>query len=275
LLSNAIKYSSSGGRVIVSVAEEQSAAENTLVVKVTDKGAGIPEEDLSRIFDRFYQADDHIAKTGGTGVGLALTKELINLMEGTIVVESELGKGTTFTVRLPVVRSAEMAESVPKEGFLPTSSKAAKLPITSLKKDEDTPRLLIIEDNADVVEYMASFLGNYYHLDLAYNGKIGIEKALENVPDIIISDVMMPEKDGFEVCEALKNDERTSHIPIVLLTAKADVESRIAGLKRGADDYLKKPFNQQELLAVLANRLEIRKKLQNRYLQLSNFRAVY
>ena len=139
------------------------------------------------------------------------------------------------------------------------------------------PQLLLIEDNPDVVEYLASCLqnsgdreGRPYQLDFAYNGRAGIEKALETVPDLIISDVMMPEKDGFEVCDTLKNDERTSHIPIVLLTAKADVESRIQGLKRGADAYLAKPFHQEELMVTLANLLELRRKLQERF-RISDF----
>ncbi len=133
---------------------------------------------------------------------------------------------------------------------------------------------MIVEDNPDVVEYLAACLsspsvggsrGEAYQLSFAYNGRAGIEKALDSIPDLIVSDVMMPEKDGFELCETLKNDERTSHIPIVLLTAKAGVENRIAGLRRGADAYLAKPFNQEELLVTAANLLEVRRKLQARY----------
>lgn len=127
------------------------------------------------------------------------------------------------------------------------------------------PALLIIEDNPDVVEYLGACLESVYQLEYAYNGRAGIEKALEMIPDIIISDVMMPEKDGFEVCEALKHDERTSHIPIILLTAKATVDDRIAGLRRGADAYIAKPFHRKELLATLSGLIELRKKLQQRY----------
>jgi CheY-like chemotaxis protein len=125
----------------------------------------------------------------------------------------------------------------------------------------ERPQLLIIEDNPDVVTYLKSCLSGLYQLDVAYNGLIGIEKATENIPDLIISDVMMPEKNGFEVCDTLKNDERTSHIPIVLLTAKADASSKIAGLRRGADAYLSKPFNQEELLVRLAQLVELQQRM--------------
>jgi CheY-like chemotaxis protein len=125
----------------------------------------------------------------------------------------------------------------------------------------------LIEDNPDVVEYLSVCLKAHYALDFAYNGQAGIEKALEYIPDLIVSDVMMPFKDGFEVVETLKNDERTSHIPIILLTAKADVQSRLAGLRRGADAYLSKPFHQEELLVTVENLLDLRRKLQVKYQQ--------
>jgi CheY-like chemotaxis protein len=199
-----------------------------------------------------------------------LTKELVKAMGGDISVESEVGKGTTFTVRLPITNiGATLAVAHPtvapaEEVVAPSQAgrpQGSPLP----PANNDSPSILLIEDNPDVVEYLAACLKETYDLDFAYNGRAGIEKALETIPDLIISDVMMPEKDGFEVCDFLKNDERTSHIPIVLLTAKADVESRIAGLKRGADAYLAKPFHQEELLVTLANLLELRRKLQARY----------
>ena len=132
-------------------------------------------------------------------------------------------------------------------------------------ESDKRPLVLIVEDHADVADYVAACVREQYQVMLARNGQAGIERALETIPDLIISDVMMPEKDGFEVCEVLKNDERTSHIPIVLLTAKASVEDRIAGLRRGVDAYLAKPFHPDELRAVLANLLEVRQKLQAKY----------
>ena len=282
LLSNAIKHSSSGDRILVTISsqsapevigeEKNAAATNYLSLIVKDTGVGISGQELPKIFDRFYRVNDKENKAGGTGIGLALTKELIQLLEGDIQVESELGKGSVFKVLLPIYQNVPLGEvaaniSLKEDPIIPTPS-LAMVGQTSRKSTYngvDQANLLIIEDNSDVVEYLVSCLEDHYNLDFAYNGKVGVEKALETIPDLIISDVMMPEKDGFEVCEELKNDERSSHIPIVLLTAKADVESRIAGISRGADAYLKKPFYQKELLAVLQNLFEIRKKLQARY----------
>jgi len=301
LLSNAIKFTPSGGKVTVRLTEDggrQTGAPPiargklstvnrppSAVLRVTDTGVGISPEDLSKIFDRFYQAENSAANalrvnsTGGTGIGLSLTKELVKAMGGEISVESEVGKGTTFTVRLPITRKAED----PAQAGQHLSIRGSRLdgtsfedmnpsPLESLTPQiptSSTPHLLIIEDNPDVVEYLTACLGENYRLDYAYNGRSGIEKAVETSPDLILSDVMMPEKNGFEVCDFLKNDERTSHIPIVLLTAKADVESRIAGLRKGADAYLAKPFHQEELLVTLQNLLELRRKLQAKYLEVS------
>jgi signal transduction histidine kinase/CheY-like chemotaxis protein/AraC-like DNA-binding protein len=305
LLSNAIKFTPSGGRVTLfaGMRDEESGMKGqrtssliphstSLVLTVSDTGVGISPEDLPLIFDRFYQANNQVpplggrGAAGGTGIGLALTRELVKAMDGEITVKSELSKGTTFTVRLPIVQSPPEKSGqalTPKGEPHPGSSISNSAEFDGLGSPkglrllakqidgqeglshEGTPYILLIEDNPDVVEYLASCLSGEYQLDFAYNGRAGIEKALETVPDLIVSDVMMPEKDGFEVCDFLKNDERTSHIPIVLLTAKADVESRLAGLKRGADAYLAKPFHREELLVTLANLLEIRKKLRARY----------
>jgi signal transduction histidine kinase/CheY-like chemotaxis protein/ligand-binding sensor domain-containing protein/AraC-like DNA-binding protein len=315
LLSNAIKFTPSGGKVtlFVGMRDEESGMKgqrtssliphpssliphsSSLVLTVSDTGVGIPPEDLPNIFDRFFQADNHRhTKANGTGIGLSLTKELVRAMGGDIRVESEMGRGTTFTVQLPIVQSPPEKSGqalTPKGEPHPGSSISnsaefdglgSPLGLRLLAKQidgqeglshEGSPSILLIEDNPDVVEYLAACLSSplaggregAYQLDFAYNGRAGIEKALETVPDLIISDVMMPEKDGFEVCDTLKNDERTSHIPIILLTAKADIESRIAGLKRGADAYLAKPFHQEELLVTVGNLLELRRKLQARY----------
>ena len=267
LISNAIKYTPSGGKIFIEISKLNPSSVDDLSfiqIKIRDTGSGIPAEDLPNIFDRFYQADDQIAKTGGTGIGLALTKELVKLLEGTIHVESQVGEGTTFILALPI---SQIAEKSPSELY--QEERAFPVATVQLPKGNTNGQplsdLLIIEDNPDVVEYLSICLQGHYNLDFAYNGRIGLEKAFESVPDIIISDVMMPEKDGFDVCDNLKNDIRTSHIPVILLTAKADIESRIAGLKRGADAYLKKPFHQEELLVVLENLLAIRQKLQIKY----------
>lgn len=264
LLSNAIKFTPGGGKVTLFIVRHSSF----IILKVEDTGAGIPAEDLPHLFDRFYQAKNlEKARAGGTGIGLALTKELVALFGGDISVESEVGKGSSFTVRLPIAQRAEpgvgLASSRPDTASTPGVLPGAEGPQSH--PDTTLPQLLVVEDNPDVVEYLAQCLKEHYHLDFAYNGRAGIEKALETTPDLIVSDVMMPEKDGFELCEALKNDERTSHIPIVLLTAKADVENRIAGLRHGADAYLAKPFHREELLVTLSNLLELRRKLQAKW----------
>jgi len=287
LLSNAIKFTPSGGKVVLRATVDDGRLTDPVyrppstvhrlpstVITVSDTGAGIPPSNLPHVFDRFYQAENlEKAKAGGTGIGLSLTRELIQAMGGEISVESELGKGTSFTVRLPITRKAEYLNI---RGFEDLNSP----PLESSNPQilgSSNPQILLIEDNPDVVEYLSACLSSpfeggregAYRLDYAYNGRAGIEKALEIVPDLIISDVMMPEKDGFEVVETLKNDERTSHIPIVLLTAKATVEDRIAGLRRGADAYLAKPFREEELLVWVAQLIARRRQLQARYARLS------
>jgi len=271
LLSNAVKFTPAGGSVDLRITIDDlrlGAQATSIVIRVIDTGIGIPAHDLPFLFDRFFQANNQErSKAGGTGIGLSLTKELVLAMGGDIAVESAVGKGTTVTVRLPITRVGPTLAPATTErtAILETSS---PLPVGSgidTRSDSSLPHLLIIEDNPDVMAYLVASLQSEYRIDCAYNGRAGIEKAVETIPDLILSDVMMPEKDGLEVCDALKNDERTSHIPIVLLTAKADVESRLAGLRRGADAYLSKPFHQEELQLTLTNLLERRRKWQERF----------
>jgi len=262
LISNAIKFTPSGGDVMVCLAGDV----NQLILEVRDTGIGIGSSDLPHVFDRFYQVDDSYTRKGeGTGIGLAHAQELVKLMNGEISVKSERGKGTTFLVRLPVFTTAPEMEEVLIERTdqlsLIQNGVAAFENLESTWDSSGLPQLLIIEDNPDVVIYLKTCLDGLYQLDVAYNGLVGIDKALKNIPDIIISDVMMPEKDGYEVCDTLKNDERTSHIPIILLTAKAGPTAKIAGLKRGADAYLTKPFNKEELLASVQMLVERQKRL--------------
>ncbi len=273
LISNALKFTVSGGSVMVRVQRK----ENELSVEVEDNGIGIAEKDMSYLFDRFFQVDGSITrKREGTGIGLSHTKELVKLMQGQIDVQSELGKGTSFKVNLPIRNTAQLIEKIEAISNFKTthtvntitSASAAAITFEQTKPTNgQLPQLLIIEDNPDVVIYLKSCLADFYQLEIAYNGKIGVEKALENIPDLIISDVMMPEKDGFEVCDILKNEARTSHIPFILLTAKADVASKIAGLKRGADAYLSKPFNKEELLVRLEALLKKQAQLQQYFIK--------
>jgi YesN/AraC family two-component response regulator len=218
--------------------------------------------------DKEELSGNALARLGGTGIGLSLTKELVQAMGGEISVASPVpasGSGTIFTVVLPVTNNAPFFESEVYKNPIP------KIPDVVLNMGGNAASefcVLIIEDNPDVMEYLSSCLGKHYRIEFAFNGRDGIEKALECVPDLIVSDVMMPEKDGFEVCEFLKNDERTSHIPIILLTAKVTMEARIDGLRRGADAYLAKPFHEEELLVWISQLISRQRMLQAHYANL-------
>ncbi|MEL7124510.1 MAG: ATP-binding protein [Bacteroidota bacterium] len=271
LLSNAIKYTPEKGKITFSVSTGIVAdlnVDESFILAIKDTGAGIPKDQLPYIFDRYYQAsrsDSNNKGSAGTGIGLALTKELISLLGGEIKVSSKVGQGTTFYVYLPITQVAEVYKSKDiGEVRLAGLAHAASIDNGEYHQD-GLPIALIVEDNPDVTIYLQTSLEGKYLLELAPNGKIGIEKALEVVPDIIISDVMMPEVDGFELVERLKDDIRTSHIPIIMLTAKSDYASKIKGLKYGAEDYLSKPFSQEELEIRMKNLLAIRQNLHQRY----------
>jgi len=276
LLSNAIRFTPEGGSVTLNA--QMQASGDFLEIRVSDTGIGISEDHLPFVFDRFYQAE-HSAEShheGGTGIGLALTKELVKLLGGRIDVSSTQEEGTEFTVWLPLRQQGVVAKQIirsapseigDKEWFTPHSSSETELPI--LESRESGDHLLLIEDNADVVRYLSACLGEQYHLSVASDGVQGLEQALEHIPDLIISDVMMPRMDGFEVCAALKQDERSSHIPVILLTAKGDMASKLEGLQHGADVYLVKPFNKEELLIRVQNLLESRRSLRAHYLALA------
>ena len=289
LLSNAIKFTPKGGevKVVVRILEAPKMEslnsqgldlKDRLIIKVIDSGKGISADKLPYIFDQFYQADNSSIREGeGTGIGLTLTHELVKLLNGAITVDSEPGKGTTFVVQLPIQRMAPLTEDFKtpavQEPPLPKVANGTDIPTPqAIKKTvrEDQPKVLIVEDNADVVEYLLTCLDSEYDVVIAKDGQEGIETALEEIPDLIITDVMMPRKNGFELCQTLKIDERTSHIPIIILTAKTDADSRISGFERGADAYLAKPFNKDELLVRIRKLIELRKLLQARYTSTSN-----
>lgn len=255
------------------VAKKMDVADEQLYIKVIDTGIGISSDQLSHIFDRFYQVDDSSTrKDEGTGIGLALTKELVDLLKGSIDVESTVGKGTVFHVLLPIFKKSAPGNFVFDRVSGWGSDKVANVKEGASPKKVNSriagsPILLIIEDNPDIITYVQSILENYVFYS-AENGQKGIDKALALIPDIIISDVMMPEKNGFEVCETLKKDERTSHIPIILLTARATQQDKIEGLGYGADAYLAKPFHKEELKTRITQLIAIRKKLQKKYANL-------
>ncbi|MEO1262864.1 MAG: ATP-binding protein [Bacteroidota bacterium] len=277
LLSNGIKYTPDSGHIYFHIDQAEEDNQAFLKISVKDTGIGIAKEKLLHIFDRFYQVDDSTTRKGeGTGIGLTLTQELVKLMNGRIEAKSSVGQGTTMLVYLPITNEAPKTATI-----VPTMTVASNVQSESidfLQNDaayELLPIVLVVEDNRDVAQYLAACLEDRYQLEFAENGQEGIDTAFELVPDLIISDVMMPEKDGFELCNTLKSDERTSHIPIILLTAKADVDSRISGLKKGADAYLSKPFEQEELLVRLEQLLEIRRRLQEKYANPTELPSVF
>ncbi|MCB9315431.1 MAG: response regulator [Lewinellaceae bacterium] len=269
LLSNAIKFTHAGGNIWLQV--QHTPSQVSIVVK--DSGTGIPAEFLSKIFDRYFQVipaePSNRMSVEGTGIGLALVKRLTQLLDWEITVESEEGHGATFKLQLPVRNQAPLTDPVvTTEGPLHVFSTEPSAPLAIQAQEaagESLPLLLIVEDNPDVTAYLQACLENQYQLLTATDGRAGLEMAFEQVPELIISDVMMPNMDGFELCKALKTDERTSHIPVVLLTAKADDASRLTGLEHGADAYLTKPFNKKELFVKIKNLLHIRQEMQRRY----------
>jgi len=279
IISNAFKYTAAKGKIRVQISQSKKFVE----LKITDTGIGISRERISKIFDRFYQGNQkQIEKQEGTGLGLALTKELVVLHKGEIDVESKEGEGTTFIIKFLLgknhLKSDEIFESKQEEDkiiFEQTDSESIvtdeninsgllmKTDLSSNKSEKLL--LLIVEDNADVRQYIRGFLESDYKIMEAIDGEDGYNKSIAEIPDLIVSDVMMPKIDGIELTDKLKNDERTSHIPIILLTAKATSKDKIEGYETGADDYIMKPFDIQELKVRIKNLIDQRKKLRQHF----------
>ncbi len=264
LVSNALKFTAPGGQVALAITEQ----EGNLRLSVTDTGTGIPEENIPYIFDRYYQAGDATGLSKetsdkGTGIGLAMVKELVKQMEGSIEVDSRIipPTGTSFVLLLPY-RIVEPASAVVIPGNnIPDSPSAAENPGTA------TPQILLVEDNQALASFVTEIMQEHYQVTHVLNGAVGLEHALSMMPDIIISDVMMPVMDGFEFTTLVKEDIRTAHIPVILLTAKTAQEHLIEGLQRGADDYITKPFSPGELLLRVQNLLNRQQKLRERFRQ--------
>lgn len=263
LISNALKFTPVGGSITIQLDRKGE----TFSISVTDTGIGIPEDKLGTIFERFSQLESSSNKRyQGTGIGLAFTKEIVELHDGKISVRSKPGEGSTFTMVFPVgtgkdqkieeiqeVKSYQLAD-IAKERF-DEKTDMGNVPLIA-RKD----KVLIVDDNVDMRNFLRSILKNEYEVISAENGKEGLEKAVETKPDIILSDVMMPEMDGYELTRLLKTIEELKGIPIILLTAKADISMKITGLEYGADDYLAKPFNSKELRARIKASLESKKE---------------
>ena len=276
LLSNAFKFTPQGEQVAVEV--ELLDSGKLVSIKVTNTGTEIPADKLPHIFDRFFQVDAANNRLfEGTGIGLALVKELIELHHGQISVTSKMRK-TNFTVELPVEHHYLKKEEIVAVQQLDTTRTIAEVPdIASLQKNkaqdeeeihqaEERPlEVLIVEDNNDLRAFIKGILEGDYHITEALDGIDGFEKAETSIPDLIVSDVMMPRMDGYELCKKLKTDEKTNHIPVILLTAKAAKENKLEGLETGADDYLIKPFDEEELRIRIKNLIAIREKLQHKF----------
>lgn len=281
LIGNAFKFTPENGEVVVGilVRGDLTLQKGTVEISVQDTGIGIPQEKIHHVFDRFYQVDTSSTRSHeGTGIGLSLVKELIEIHKGTITVSSTPGKGTVFTISFPLGKLHLLqSEIVSGIDFQPIEHVYAQSevdqPETIIAKEltgsdvqeENIPMLLLIEDNYDVREYIKTYVVQHYRVIEAFDGEEGIRKAKESIPDLIISDVMMPKKDGYEVCNIIKKDQVTSHIPVILLTAKAASEDKISGLEIGADDYLVKPFDSAELLVRVKNLIENRRRLREKY----------
>lgn len=255
LLSNAFKYTANNGKITVSYA----AVDDELVLRVADTGEGISERDLGSIFDRFYQAER--VHPRGSGIGLSLAKAFVELHGGTISVESTVGKGSVFTVRLPIRHVAE--STAEHEKSISAADVDVELDTTEseISMNPDKPIVLVIDDNSDIRSMVGQLLNNEYNIITASNGKEGVRMAARYVPDLIICDVMMPVMDGMECCRRIKSEVTTSHIPVLMLTACTMDEQRIEGYDNGADGYLSKPFSSAVLLSRCASLIANRKRI--------------
>ncbi len=278
LLSNAFKFTPERGKILLKLSSQDA---NWIGIRIKDTGPGIPKEQLSHVFDRFFQKQGRTPEfPAGTGIGLALVKELVVLHGGRIEVRSEPGFGCEFTIWLPRGRSHLQPEQITKWAPPPEDSShrnpcpsgdhffieeplPAIQPQPSAEPSGQVSSILMVEDNPEVRAYLREHLGRIYQVYEADGAAQALTLAREKMPDIILSDVMMPGMDGFAFCRTLKTDEKTCHIPVILLTAKAGVESNVAGLETGADDYLVKPFKMKILLSRIANLIENRRKLRD------------
>ncbi|GAB3692073.1 hybrid sensor histidine kinase/response regulator transcription factor [Spirosoma flavus] len=277
LLANAIKFTGKGGNVAVSLSPNATSPEGEIadfIITIKDSGIGISAENLPHIFDRFYQVDTSRTRAyEGTGIGLALVKELVELVGGSINVASQPDVGTTFTVTLPVkpISTNQGAPYVVLSVHEPTITEQPLTPVISATSEQPSgeksqaPLLLIVEDNDELREFLAGELATSYQILRATDGEAGWQLAQTELPDIVISDVMMPRMDGYALTRQIKQHPDTNHIAVVLLTAKAAHQSKLEGLQEGADDYLAKPFHLDELQLRLRNLLSHREKLQQQY----------
>lgn len=259
LLSNAFKFTPDGGRVTVMV-EHVSGTPDILEIKISDTGIGISDEDKEHIFERFYQANHKgIEETTGNGIGLSLVRDFVTLHEGEVKVFDNIGTGSVFVIQLPV-KHVETQVQLPEEKVVSAGTEDDKEVKDECREEtgrNNFPLLLVVDDNEDFRIFMRYSLELQYRVKLAVNGKEAWEMMQEELPDLVISDVMMPQMDGNELCRLIKQDKRTAHIPVILLTARQNTESKLEGLQTGADDYVTKPFNMTILVLRIRKLIEL------------------
>ncbi len=266
IISNSFKFTSQGGKIELNISEDLT--EKKVIIKISDNGIGIPEEELPKIFDRFYQVNSSKSDMAqGTGIGLALTKELVEMHKGTISVNSVLGKGTSFILSFLLGNEHLKKDEIIYEDVYESSKELYLEDEQNETSKKEKTLVLVVEDNIDVQNFIKDAVEKKYRFIKADDGIEGFNKAQQFMPDLIVSDIMMPRESGDRMCERLKKDQITSHIPIILLTAKASQEDKIIGLEIGADDYLIKPFNETELLVRIGNLIKQRHKLREKYLR--------
>jgi len=266
LLSNAFKFTPLGGKIVLEIIYKQDTNPVCEII-VSDTGKGVKEEDKQKVFDRFYQVTQaEPGKYLGTGIGLAFVKDLVSLHNGTIALEDNKPQGSLFRIVLPVT-TPQLPVTVTDDED--DTEESLLMQEEEMEEEEklDAQIVLVIEDNEELNEYLSQTIGKHFQVITAKDGKEGVDKAFKTIPDLVVSDVMMPEMNGYEVCKLLKEDNRTSHIPVILLTAKSDDISQIEGINLGADSYLTKPFKPTLLLSHVNNLLASRKKLKELFAQ--------
>ncbi|MDA3853031.1 MAG: substrate-binding domain-containing protein [Bacteroidales bacterium] len=280
LLSNAFKFTADGGDIDVRLRSMphhfEDGEASSIQISVSDTGVGMSEEEVKFVFDRFYQASGGSQGSfRGSGIGLALTKELITLHQGAIEVKSEKGKGTTFSIYLRKgdAHINKQQQVIDDDNYnhpkfqIETSSVISKNTDIEINTSAELPLVLIVEDNDDVRQFVRSGLEKHYRIQEAENGKVALEKIELEDPDLVISDVMMPEMDGLQLLKHLKSHRETCHIPVILLTARTSAEQKLVGLSEGADSYIPKPFNSEHLRVRVQKLIENRQQLRTYYQQ--------
>lgn len=272
VLSNAFKYTLEGGAISIKV----DTSELNLRIKISDSGIGIPEEQRELIFDRFYQVENsNNRNTIGTGIGLHLSRSLMEIHNGKIYVGKTEGVGTTFIIELPIDNNYLKAEERKYDRSERNLATLVQPSLASFDNDlgeqilpasnKQRYKLLVVEDDQDIKKYLKEILNKEYQIIEAENGLIGLEKAIKEQPDCVITDVMMPEMDGIDMCDKIKKNDATSHIPVIILTAKTAIEQRVEGLQVGADSYIPKPFNIDHLRTRISKLIELRRKMKDKF----------